>query len=565
MYTTIDVVAKLQVKHMTTPNSSTIMFKELANFLFPQTAKALAEATLEYNGMRKLIVYHQIGDIQVCDRMELDLGERPWTYQMEKKVVQEIAKEFGEQIVELRFDGQVLNIVPSGKDSVSIAGTNVEPPNWELDEIIYIQLTPAEWGKIEEVSSIVKKHFDVEIYKGVNFVATGDTLEVIATELRTKTQPSFMVSQIIKMETAIDKDLNIIVPVDAIRQINNGTQDVTVEVGTDKFIIRQNEKCVKADLIHGDYPPIGLIPDGELKTEIKLQSLHNFISQKDTSKPQKNKAKDKGEGLDPKDTVLVSANLKEGKLALAAANKDTKAIRPVACGGIMLNWQYRENYPDKLDCNLAASVLLDVIRLIGLAQMAKVTLSLPIGLQAVTIIAGATRFVLPTVVSKSTQLKINEILNPNPNVRSSESITVDVGTPDEPKTITMTSQEVEHIPEADEVENPSSEKEGLENLAKVSKKAKSLAKKLSPDVELEATVSSELTKKVAEAEQILQQGDTLSPEKALTLKGCPLGPKEIGKLTAALVRMMSRVQSVILKTEKGEVMIAFTFNSETEK
>lgn len=534
-----------------------MILKTLLKLLFPETTKSLDKAVLGYNGMSRLVAYHQLNENLVsASSLNENLGERPWYFVVPKKVIKDLKELPPEREVILRSDGQTLSLIPaddSNEFTVLVSSAHAEVPSWEIPETIYLDLTPTEWGKIEAAASIVgSKHFGNEVFAGINLVCYGgNSLEVIATSQISKTKQGLRISEILNLDTPLSEEqsLNIIIPVEAIALINEGNESVSLEIGKKELVLRQGNKSVRTNLIEGDYPPIGLIPDGEVKAEVELQRIINFLTPKEKSKV-----------VDRDDTIAIKALLKDGKLFLAAANQKTGVKKKAIETAIAV--RHQDNYPESITCTVAASVVLDAVRLMGVASMAKITLSLPIGLQCLTILAGATRFVLPTIVDKATQYKLKEILNPEPLVRATTSTTVDVGTEEEPKTITMTTIEVEHIPEADEAEAEAetSPTKGLENLATVSKRAKKMATQLSPDVELEAAVSSELTNKVAEAEEILEQADTLKSTETLKLNGCPLSQKDISKLVAGFIRIMNRIQTIVLKSDKSEWSIEFTFD-----
>jgi hypothetical protein len=555
-----------------------MIFQQFAEIVAPQTMKTLKEVVLSYNGMRSLSICHRVSeDTLLIHCVDVDFGEKSWNFSLNKEVFKDLSKDVllkdKEKEIGLRLEKQDLvlffpdNLDEGKKMTLVLKGSPVNKPNWtpeKSNHTVYLELTPAEWGQIEAAASIVKKDYGSPIHKGVNLILNNDLLEIQAVNLRSKKTVGLQMSQIMTLENGGSTDsleLNIIVPVEAINLLSDGKTAVNLEVSHKQILLSQGNKSVFCDLIEGEYPIVGLIPDGEAKVELEVGRLQKFLYPKE------------GKSLEPSEGVIINVNFENKELKMAAlSHKNAKA--PQGIRKNILVPKNSDKYPSEVTLSLAASVLLDVVRLIGLGSMAKITLSLPIGLQFLTIAAGAIRFVLPTTKLKAVSEMKNaaalskEIINPEPLRGETASTTVDVGTEDNPKIVELTIEEIEESP-ADNLEEPASQKEAVEQLEDaVSKGKKTLAvlpKKEavgedSPDPMLATEVAARgaIEEKLEEAKQILDQANLLPPNGEIQLKGCPLSPKDISKLTAALVRLIRRTEGIVLNLQTWTLHVTFS-------
>jgi hypothetical protein len=572
-------------------------FNQFAKLVFPNTLSAL-EAVLAYDGIGQLRVYHELENgLGISEEIEFELGETPWSFLIKKDFVTDVKQlneKLGNQEISLAFDknGKTLSLLPADSSgAIALLGGLVEQPNWQVKQKIQqTQVTPEEWGIIEAVASLAyASKYKEGIHNGVNIRINGNQLEVVGENRSSQKKPGLMMSQVFTFSKTNGKprEINIIVPVDAILYLNDGNTPVTLEIGGTQILMTQGSKRVLVNLIEGDYPPIGLVPDGTAQADIVLEKLKSVLYPDGADKPP----------LDGKEKIALKATYKDGTLLIVPPSG--KGARKVA---ITMPADTNQKECEDKTFIVYASLLLDIIRLASVAASAHILIGLPIGLQFLTITAGTVRFVLPTLVQKTkNDMTAKELASPVPIIQEATTTTLNIGSEENPDLIEMTVEAVEDLP--DEVESASehqaltellaAKKEGQRLLKALPKKKgasskavprnESVANKVGtvleqPDLppeeamrqlkeavgadssneEIESAGAENIQNLVEDANSVLQQADNLPPNGVITLRECPLSPKDISGLARAIMRQISRMEEVILDFRTMQIRFTFT-------
>ena len=527
-----------------------MILQALINFMFPESVK-VANALLHYNGMRTLFVYHQLGDIQIRNCMEYDLGEEPWTFLTpnDSEIIKNLRSEFGTLSVDLEFNALNLSIVNKDTKEVVVmffGGSAAQKPNWDIDGACYLELTPEEWEKVQKAASLVGKSKH-RIYEGVSFALSGTLLEVSAANLTQKNN-GLMVSMLFNLPSGLDDDsigLGAIVPAEAIKLMNGAPKSpVSLEIGADRIVITQGTKSVCSPLISGDYPPIGLIPDGEIKAQIDFEKLRKFAI---LAKLRTKESSDK---------IVIEADIATQMLKMSAferkANVDHCVTFPLSV------YQAEDEYdgPKAVTCYLAQSALLEVVRLI---RPSYVILSVPIDLQALTILAGATRIVLPTVVREAVDLNWENLKQLEPLVKGRSFTEIDISKANHSRRIEVKVEKIESTPADDLLEEPSSVDEALGQLQRSLTKGRKALENIhanTPDRECYEGLKTEASECL---EKAVRFGTSFTNQVKRNKKSPWDDPADIHRITRAIVLSAERAESFTRNTQAWKNQFTFTF------
>lgn len=526
-----------------------MILQQLIDFIFPKST--VGNAILHYNGMRILSVYHQLGDIQIRNRMECDLGEESWTFlaPYDSTVIENLRAEFGMLSVDLEFNALNLTIRDKGTKEVIVmffGGSAVQKPNWDIDDGCYLELTPEEWGQVQKATSIVEtsKH---KIYEGVSFALSGKLLEVSAGSLSHKYK-RLMVSMLLSLPSGLDEDhigLNAIIPAEAIRLINDEKSPVVLEIGANHVLITQGTKSVYSPLINGDYPPVGLIPDGEIKAEIDFQKLKAFAI---LAKLRTNESLDK---------IVITADITTKMLTMKAFDRKANVNHEITFQTAVYKSEDEYDSPKTVICYLAQSALLDVVRLIGSSQKGTIILSVPIGMQALTILYGATRIVLPTVVHEAVDLSAEDLKHLERLIRGKSFIEVNVGTENHPRLMEVCVDKIESTPADDLLEEPSSVDEALGQLQRALTKGRKALETIYVDTPDWGCNEGLKTQSREYLEKAVRFGTSFTNGVKRAKKSPWDDPMDIHRITRSIVLSIARAEAFMRNTQAWENRVTF--------